>query len=58
MKNLLPLLASLEFSGAHTTEHAVHRGWRLINKVWTDAYHPNTYRPRDHSKHSRKKRRK
>lgn len=29
--------------------------WAKVGKEWHDLYHPNIYRPRDHSKHSKKK---
>ncbi len=29
--------------------------WTKAGKVWRDDYHPDTIRPRDHGKYSRKK---
>ena len=34
------------------------KGWVLVGKVWVDPYHPAIYKPRDHSKHSKKPSRK
>lgn len=39
----------------YTNTKPVKGGWVKRGKVWTDKYHPNTYREADGSKHSRKK---
>jgi hypothetical protein len=40
-----------------TEKPTINCTWVLRGKVWSDLYHPEIYRPRDHGKHSKKQKR-
>jgi len=40
--------------GCHLSRRCLNQ-WELRSKVWVDRYHPDTFKPRDHGKHSKKK---